>query len=180
MLEFITNAGRFDVAGSLIYAILAGGLIWAASRVVLHYRFSGYCVRLGASNVAACGVVLAFLIAIALFTVTIGATEPVSYVRLSSFLLPLMLAITAIVWQVTIVSVKWPWGIRGLFAYLVPIVLTCVTLAQAYDKQKPTRLPVLANAVRFVDGQYSIDDAYKDQSGWPALPDSRAIRSWHV
>ena len=42
MLEFITNAGRFDVAGSLIYAALAGGLIWAASRLALRYRFSGY------------------------------------------------------------------------------------------------------------------------------------------
>jgi hypothetical protein len=175
MLEFINNAGRFDVAGSLIYAVLAGGLIWAASRLILHYRFPDYSVRLAASNVAACGVVLAFLIAIALFTVTVGASEPVSYVRLSSFVLPLMLAVTAIVWQVTIVSVKWPWGIRGFFAYLVPIVLTGVTLAQAYDKQKATLLPVLANAVRFVDGQYSIYDAYKDQSGWPALPDSRAI-----
>ena len=86
-----------------------------------------------------------------------------------------MLAVAAIVWQVTIVSVKWPLGIRGLFAYVVPLALTCVTLAHAYDNQKPTLLPVLANAVRFVGGQYSIYDAYRDQSGWPALPDSRAI-----
>ena len=62
----------------------------------------------------------------------------------------------------------------GFLRYVVPLALTCVTLVHAYD-QKPTLLPVLANAVRFVDGQYSIYDAYRDQSGWPALPDSRAI-----
>ena len=175
MLEFIKNASRFDVLGSLIFSALAGGLIWAVSRIVLHYRFPGYLVRAGASNVAAGGVVLAFLAAIALFTVAVGPAEPISYVRLSSFALPLVLAVAAIIWQVTIVSVKWPLGIRGLFAYVIPLALTCVTLAHAYDNQKPTLLPVLANAVRFVGGQYSIYDAYRDQSGWPALPDSRAI-----
>jgi hypothetical protein len=101
--------------------------------------------------------------------------EPVSYVRITSFSLPLMVAVAAVIWQITILSAKWPSGIRVFFAYVVPILLTCMSLAQAYASQKATLLPVLTNALRFAGGQYSIYDAYKDQSGWPALPDSRAI-----
>ena len=117
----------------------------------------------------------AFLAAIAMFTFTAGVTEPVSYVRLSSFSLPLMVAVAAIVWQITILSAKWPSLIRACFAYVAPIVLAGMCLVQAYGNQKATLLPVLTNALRFADGQYGIYDAYKDQSGWPALPDSRAI-----
>jgi hypothetical protein len=175
VLEFINNAGRFDILGSMMYGALAGAVIGIVSHVVVRYRLRTYFLALDVSNVAGGAVVLAFLVATVLFTFAVGAGEPVSYVRLSSFSLPLMLAVAAIVWQLTIASVKWPWAIRELFIYLVPIALAAVTLVQDYDKQRPTLLQVLANAIRFVGGEYSIYDAYKDQAGWPALPDSRAI-----
>jgi hypothetical protein len=174
-IEFIQNVTRFDLLGPFMWGALAGGVVWAACRAVLRFRFADHGVAIGASNVAACGTLLAFLAAIAMFTFTAGVTEPVSYVRLSSFSLPLMVAVAAIVWQITILSAKWPSLIRACFAYVAPIVLAGMCLVQAYGNQKATLLPVLTNALRFADGQYGIYDAYKDQSGWPALPDSRAI-----
>jgi hypothetical protein len=174
-VEFLKNATRFDLLGIFMWGALASGVVWLACRVVLRFRFAGRDVAIGASNVAACGTLLAFLVAIAAFTFTAGVTEPVSYVRLSSFSLPLMVAVAAVVWQVTILSVKWPAAIRALFAYVAPIAFTGVCLVQAYASQSATLLSVMTNALRFADGQYGIYDAYKDQSGWPALPDSRAI-----
>ena len=56
MLDFIKNAGRFDILGSLMYGALAGAVIWVASRAVMRYRLARYSVPLGKSNVAACGV----------------------------------------------------------------------------------------------------------------------------
>ncbi len=53
---------------------------------------ASYDVGIGASNIVACCVLLAFLASIAIFTFTAGVTEPVSYVRISSFSLPLMVA----------------------------------------------------------------------------------------
>jgi hypothetical protein len=146
--------------------------VWAAGRIAAGARAMA---APGAPNVAACGVVLLYLLAIVLFTVVIGASEPISYVRVSSFGLPLMVLVAAMVWQLAIASVKWPAPIRALLAYVVPIFLAGATLQQAYAGQKQTLLPVLANAARFVDGRYSIYDGYRDQAGWPALPDSRAI-----
>ena len=175
MFDFLKNALHFDILATFLYGALAGLLTWVIGQAILRRRFASYSVPLGTSNVASCIVVLAYLAAILLFTVAVGAGEPVSYVRISSFCLPLMAAMGAIVWQVAIVSVDWPQAGRGLLGHVAPVALTGLTLAQAYDQQRETLLLVLANAVRFADGQYSIYDAYKDQSGWPALPDSRAI-----
>jgi hypothetical protein len=177
MLDFIENAARFDILGPFLYGALAGGLIWAAGRAVLYLRprLAGRVVALSASNAAAGGVVLAGLLAVSLFTVAVGPGEPVSYVRVSSFALPLLVGVAAMVWQFAIVSVDWPRSVRALLGYVAPVALAWPTLAQAYATQKPTLLPVLANAVRFVGGQYSIYDGYRDQAGWPALPDATAI-----
>jgi hypothetical protein len=175
MAEFVKNVNRLDLLGIFMWGALAGVVVWLACRAVFLVGFAGYDVGIGASNIVACCILLAFLASISIFTFTAGVMEPVSYVRISSFLLPLMVAVAAVIWQITILSAKWPSGIRVFFAYVVPILLTCVSLAQAYGNQKATLLPVLTNALRFADGQYSIYDAYKDQSGWPALPDSRAI-----
>jgi len=175
MAEFVKNVSRFDLLGIFIWGALAGIVVWLVGRAVVQLGFAGHDVGMGASNMVAGCILLAFLASIAIFTFTAGVTEPVSYVRISSFSLPLMVAVAAVIWQIAILSAKWPPGIRVFFAYAVPILLTCMSLAQAYTNQKATLLPILTNALRFAGGQYGIYDAYKDQSGWPALPDSRAI-----
>jgi hypothetical protein len=175
MAEFVKNVSRFDLLGIFVWGALAGIVVWLVGQAVVQLGFAGHGVGMGASNTVACGVLLAFLASIAIFTFTAGVTEPVSYVRISSFSLPLMVAVAAVVWQLAMLSARWPSGIRVFLAYVVPILLTCMSLAQAYANQKAALLPILTNALRFAGGQYSIYDAYKDQSGWPALPDSRAI-----
>jgi hypothetical protein len=175
LLDFVRNAGRFDILGSLMWGAVIGAALWVAASLTLRSRLARFALPIGSANVAAGTVVLAYLAAVALFTLAVGASEPISYVRTSSFALPLMVAVAAIVWQLATVSVDWPrWG-RGLLGYVVPVALAGLTLAQAYEGQKLTLLPVLANAVRFVDGRYSIYDGYRDQTGWPALPNSTAI-----
>jgi hypothetical protein len=175
LLDFVWNAARFDILGSLMWGAVIGTALWAAASLALRGRLARFALPIGPANVAAGAVVLAYIAAVALFTVVVGASEPISYVRASSFALPLMVAVAAIVWQLATVSVDWPrWG-RGLLGYVVPVALAALTLAQAYEGQKRTLLPVLANAVRFVDGRYSIYDGYRDQTGWPALPNSTAI-----
>jgi hypothetical protein len=175
LLDFVWNAARFDILGSLMWGAVIGTALWAAASLALRGRLARFALPIGPANIAAGAVVLAYLAAVALFTVVVGASEPISYVRASSFALPLMVAVAAIVWQLATVSVDWPrWG-RGLLGYVVPVALAALTLAQAYEGQKRTLLPVLANAVRFVDGRYSIYDGYRDQTGWPALPNSTAI-----
>jgi len=175
LVDFVRNAGRFDILGSWMWGAVVGTALWAATSLALRGRLARFARPVGSANVAASTVVLAYLIAVALFTVVVGTSEPISYVRASSFALPLMVAVAAIVWQLATVSVAWPrWG-RTLFGYVVPVALAGLTLVQAYEGQKRTLLPVLANAVRFVDGRYSIYDGYRDQAGWPALPNSTAI-----
>ncbi len=175
LLDFIRNAGHFDVLGSLMWAALIGLALWIASRVALRVGGGRLAVPLDSPNVAAAGVVLAYLAAVALFTVTVGTTEPISYVRASSFALALMVAVACIAWQLAIVSVDWPSWARALLCLVVPVAVAVLTLAQAYEAQKRTLIPVVVNAVRFVDGQYSIYDGYRDQAGWPALPNATAI-----
>jgi hypothetical protein len=50
-----------------------------------------------------------------------------------------------------------------------------VLLVQAYEQHKTTLVAVMHNALRFAGGHYSIFDAYRDQAGWPGLPNSTAI-----
>ena len=174
MRDFLKNISHFDVLASWTYG--GGvGLVLVFGAAVLRARRRRVTKLLGTGNIAAGGVVLAFVAAATLFSVAIGAGEPVSYVRIASYSLPVMIALTAIIWQIAIGSAAWPRPARTVIAFLIPAVLAGATIAQAYDAQRATLLPVIDNAAKFADGRYSIYDAYRDQAGWPALPDRTAI-----
>jgi hypothetical protein len=175
MLDFVRNVARLDVLTTFAYGALAGLVLWLLGQPVLRRDAPANALPRDSSNFAAGLVVLVFIASIGAFTVTAGASEPVSYVRASSFMLPLTVAMSAIVWQLALASADWRRAGRFLLGGLVPLGLTAVTLVQAYESQKRTLLPVMATAVRFIDGRYSIFDAYRDQAGWPALPDATAI-----
>ncbi|MBL6650062.1 MAG: hypothetical protein ISP49_00605, partial [Reyranella sp.] len=175
MVDFLRNVTRLDVLATFAYGSAAGLVLWLIGRAVLGRVAPRGALQTDTSNIAAGLVVLIFMGSIGAFTVTAGASEPVSYVRASSFMLPLTIAVAAIIWQLALASADWHWVGRLLLGSLVPLGLAAVTLVQAYESQKPTLLPVMATAVRFVDGRYSIFDGYRDQSGWPALPDATAI-----
>jgi hypothetical protein len=175
LIEYVQNVARLDILGILIVAALIGGLAWMIYRDVLRRRSADDVVAISAPNLEAAGVVAAFFSATAVFTFTAGMLESISYVRISSFLFPLMIAIAAIVGQIITVSTRWSWRSRILAASGVPILLISVLLVQAYEQHKTTLLAVVHNALRFAGGRYSVYDAYRDQAGWPALVNSTAI-----
>jgi hypothetical protein len=169
LVDYARNVFRFDMLGVLIGAALLGVLAFMIYRDVLSRRSPDSVVTIDAVSRQAGGVVAAFFVATAVFTFSAGMLESVSWVRISSFAFPLMIAISAIVGQVVVVSLGQSRRVRILAATVAPVLLTVVLLVQAYEQRKTTLLAVAHNALRFADGRYSIYDAYSDQTGWPVF-----------
>ena len=72
MAEFVKNVSRFDLLGIFMWGALAGVVVWLVGRAVVQLGFAGYDVGIGASNVVACWILLAFLASITIFTFTAG------------------------------------------------------------------------------------------------------------
>ena len=104
-IEYVRNVFRFDVLEVLIGAALIGGLACMIYQDIVRRRSADSVVRISAANREAGGVVAAFLAATVVFTFTVGMLESVSYVRISSFVFPLMIAIAAIAGQIITTSV---------------------------------------------------------------------------
>ena len=174
-ITYVGNVFRLDVLGILIGAALLG---WLASMIARDVLFRGSADKVGTIDEPtrqAGGVIAAFFLATAAFTFTAGMLESISYVRISSFVLPLMIAIAAIAGQIITASIGPLLRSRAALASVAPILLMVVLLAQAYGQQKTTLVAVMHNALRFAGGTYSIFDAYRDQAGWPGLPNATAI-----
>jgi hypothetical protein len=172
---FLVNFGRFDVLETLIVWSIAVVGIFAFCWLFLRRRTFWAVASVGTANASALGVILAFVASIGLFSVGAGMSETVSYVRLTSFMLPLVIAIACIAWQAVIAAIKWPAPLQAALAIFMPPMLAYACLTDAFERQKLTLAKVVTNAVRFAGGQYSIYDANRDQAGWPALPYSTAI-----
>lgn len=169
LIEYLRNVFRLDILGVLIGAALMGRLACLIYRDVLRRRSADNVVTIGTPRLQAGSAVAAFFAATAVFTFTAGILESVSWVRISSFVLPLMIAISAIAGQIVTVSIGPSRRVRILAATVAPILLMSVLLVQAYEQRKTTLLAVVHNALRFADGRYSIYDAYRDQAGWPVF-----------
>jgi hypothetical protein len=175
LIEYVGNVFRFDILGILIGAALLGWLASMIARDVLFRRSIDKVGTIDEPTRQAGGVVAAFFLATATFTFTAGMLESISYVRISSFVLPLMIAIAAIAGQIITALVGPLLRSRAALASVAPILLMVVLLMQAYEQHKTTLVAVMHNALRFAGGHYSIFDAYRDQAGWPGLPNSTAI-----
>ena len=175
LIEYVRNVFRGDILGLLIGAALAGGLACMVGRDVLRRRAAGKVGAIDATTQQAAAVIAAFFLATVLFAFTVGMLESISSVRITSFMLPLMIAVAAIVGQLVTVSLAGSPRSRALAATVAPLLLLCVVLAQACAQQRTTLSAVARNAFRFAAGGYSLYDAYRDQAGWPALLDATAI-----
>lgn len=175
LIDYVANVFRFDVLGLLIIAALIGALACMISRDVRRRRASGDVGMMDAADRRAGGVIAAFVLATVAFAFTAGLLESVSFVRISSFVLPVVIALAAIVGQRVTVSFGRSEQGRILAAGVVPLGLTMVLLAQAYGQYRASLPTVANNALRFAAGRYSIYDAYRDQAGWPGLPNRTAI-----
>jgi len=175
LIDYVTNVFRFDVLGLLIVAALIGALACMIGRDVRRRRTSGDVGAMDAADRRAGGVIAAFGLATAAFAFTAGLLESVSFVRISSFALPVVLAIAAIVGQRVTVLFGRSEQRRILAAGVVPLGLMVVLLAQAFGQHQASLTTVANNALRFAGGRYSLYDAYRDQAGWPGLPNGTAI-----
>jgi len=179
MIPYGQNVLRYDVLWPLFEYTLAAGLALLAA--VLVGRRRTVALRLGrvgslsfqgrgfeAPAVRAFALVFLFVLATALFAVVAGASEAVSYVRCSSFALPLLIAASALVWQMACAAIVGTGAFRWLLQYPLPIAVAAGTLFQACSGELADGFAtVVKNAARFASGQYSIFDGYKHQAGWP-------------
>lgn len=173
--EFLLNASRLDLLTPFALSGIAAVVLGLVGLVVVRQSRPGSGAALPPNAVATAAIVAPFVLSVVLFGLTLGTSEPISYVRSSSYNFILMILVPALAWQFALAAVAWPRVVRGVVAWLVPVAVAAVTLQQAYAGHRGTLSAVVENAARFVDGRYSIYDAYRDQSGWPALPKSGAI-----
>jgi hypothetical protein len=179
MGSFAQNVLRYDAlrsmfcytlgsaAACLLLLLIVGPRTFAAS----FGRMGLLLVRghaLDARAVRTVALVFLFVLASSGFTIVVGVSEPISYVRYSSFALPILIAMSAIIWQMIYTEMVGTAWIRWLLQYPVPIAVALGTLYQAYDSVQDSFGKVVSSATRFAGGQYSIYDGYKDQAGWPA------------
>lgn len=174
LLEFLINATRFDMLWLFIIAGVFALLIGLFGRPRMQVNSESE-MQLSTTRAVTCILALLFSTAVVVFGAAFGRTEPISYVRVSSYAFSLVLALTALAWQFAIAVVHWPAKIRLILAFVLPVVLGVLTLQQVYSVRSESIDRVVTNALRFASGKYSIYQAYRDQAGWPAVPPSGGI-----
>jgi hypothetical protein len=173
--QFLANLLRLEVLASLVGYSAAGILVAVIGAMILKYRRPSSIVGIAAADLAACGVILVFGLAVGLFTIAAGLGEAISYVRLTSFMLPFVIALSAIAWQIAIAAVDWPRRLRFVLATILPFVLTWLPLHRHDTAWHYNHSITTENALRFVGGTYSIYDAARDQRGWTGLPQLTSV-----
>jgi hypothetical protein len=121
---------------------------------------------------------LALLVATLGAAVLAGRTQPISFVRYTSFVLPLMLGITGGGWQ--LITVLWPrasW-LRAACGFVLPGTVLALGLVTANPSYRASVRVVVANGAKFLAGSQSIYDSYTNQSGWPGRHPDGAVRPW--
>jgi hypothetical protein len=179
MLPFGQNVLKYDVLWPLFGYTLAAGVVALAAVMIARRRTLtlnlGHVGSLSVTNrefegsaVRTLALVFLFVLAGAIFAVVAGVSEPISYVRYSSFALPVLVVASALVWQSGHTAIVATGLFRWLLQYLLPIAVAAATLLHAYAVDADGFTAVVKSSVRFASGRYSIYDGYKDQSGWPA------------
>jgi hypothetical protein len=111
-------------------------------------------------------VILAFVASVLAAAAGPGMGQQISFVRYCSFNLPLLLALACAVAGLICAQLPESW-FRGVACAGLPVALMIATLAQQKAANGDQLRWVIGDGVKFVDGAYSISDAYSDQRGWP-------------
>ena len=108
-----------------------------------------------------------------------GRQQSISFVRYSSFMLPLMIAVSIVAWQmITIATIGVP-RIRWLFAFVLPAALLVAAVDGTEQSYREGLARVLINATKFARGSFSIYDGYIHQRDWGVpYPNDGAVRPW--
>jgi hypothetical protein len=178
MKSFLLNVFRTESLNFLLRATVALGSVWLLIRVAVWAAKRSGRPRLGTPHVAALATLVTFIVSLLAIGLVTGSTQPISFVRYSSFVLPLMIATAAGLWQLMGASLPSKRGLRILTGCVIPVLLLVGTLSGAYRSYGPFFVSAVGNAARFVTGRYSIYDSYVDQAGWPGRSPEGAIRPW--
>jgi hypothetical protein len=179
MREFAQNVAKYDTLSLLFWLTgLTSVILLAVLAFARRRTFTLSIGQLGSvsarghgfegSAVRAFWLVLLFLLASAIYTIVFGTANAISYARIASFALPLLIAASALIWQMANTAIVGTGALRWLFQYLIPVAVAYGTLDQAYLSDRANIASQVRAALRFARGKYSIYDGYKDQSGWPA------------
>ena len=187
MRIFVKNVFRTEILWRLFGATAAALLAWGLYRVVrvaARGRTSFFAIRsLSAPAPSDCTAVMAVLLALLVSTLcllaTVGREQPISFARYTSFMLPLMLAISIAAWQwITIATTGVP-RIRWIFAFVLPAALLVATFAGTGRPYRAGFARVLTNSAKFAGGSFSIYDGYIHQRDWASpYPNDGAVRPW--
>lgn len=186
MRDFLKNVFRVDVLFPLIAVTAAAGLatrLYAGARAVS--------IRSGRSapqSFSAPGMIVptywAFGAALALMASTlcaavlVGRTQPISFVRYTSFILPVMAALIALGWQTMARMLPRTRRIHRGLHVILPFLILGVAIATTNPSYRDTARTLIGTSARFAAGSASIYDAFVDQRGWPGRSEDAAVRPW--
>ncbi len=187
MRIFVKNVFRTELLWSLFGATAAALLVWGLCRglqAAARLRFPSFArrsppTRKSSAYMLALAVLLALLIATLCLLLTAGRSQPISFARYTSFMLPLMLAISIVAWQWMTMAATGAPRIRWILAFLLPVAVLVVTFGGAGQQYREGLGRVLINAAKFAGGSFSIYDGYIHQRDWVGTdPNDGAVRPW--
>ena len=181
MREFVENVFRADILWTL-YKTTAGALViwgaYGALRTLLMRRGNRIALHLQRPSAPLFVALIALLVSMLCALMVTGRTQPISFARYTSFMLPLMIAVSIAVWQVMTASMTRGPRTRWIFGLVLPVVLLVITFDGTGNAYRSSLARSAADAGRFVTGSFSIYDAYVNQTGWPARGPDGAVRPW--
>ena len=95
-----------------------------------------------------------------------GRSQPISFFRYSSFIVPIVIAAGVALWTTPRLTATSIIARAGFGALPLIVFAACVASADATYSGGAFSL-VVSNGLRFATGRYSIDTAYTTQIGWP-------------
>ena len=157
-IKLVAKTLRLDMLGPLVAwgLAIAGAAAWHR-RVTVPARSHALILAVAA------GVAL-------VLAVTAGRSQPVSFYRYTTFMLPIMLALGVLL---CVTPFRGPaWFSRVAQDRRLPVAVVIACLVAAVISYHPRRAPAdaLFNGMRFAFGIFSIDRAYATQNGTPARP----------
>jgi hypothetical protein len=185
MANFVNNVFRSETLWSVFGITVVGLLIWglygglrraARSRLTPMANQSSV-KRMLYAAAPTIGALSALLVATLCLLLTAGREQSVSFARYSSFMLPLMIAVSITAWQlITIATTSAP-RIRWMFAFILPVALLVPAWAGTEPSYRAGFERVLVNGAKFAGGSFSVYDGYIHQRDWVSSNDG-AVRPW--
>jgi hypothetical protein len=108
----------------------------------------------------------------------VGRMQPVSFVRYTSFVLPVLAVLIAAGCQTAVLALPHTrWTARAV-RIAMPFAFVAIVIAATNSGYRATVQTLVGTAARFVSGDASIYDAFVNQSGWPGRGNDPAVRPW--